>query len=578
MGGFALPSLPSLPTLPSVRSLLNTSPPLVYPSSNHSTPRQRDREADGTPTRQPQTRGRTGQNASVLFPPSPHAADTTREWEAGHRTRRGSITSIKSVNSLPASVAPFPRRPRSKTPPRGAMLPPDHYGRHSHRRSQSAVPKRPPMHVPLYPAPTGRLHEISRNPLGSTSAISLPTLCEQSDHARHPASPLLSPPSSPIVAPRERRQSSAQAIAPLPTDDDETDSLASSISSTLIIPPSQKKSHTRSYSSVPPPNATSPPLMSRPVASARSRSALDTRPPVSVLTSPADRRPTRSLSSSTSVSDVAVLATWSFPATPRAASGIKDQPADVAINRPSDRLRERLQRLSSLDTSVADLQSQSTPTQSGHTPTAPFPRLARAHTTGFIGRAGGHRHSQSSPNNLVPLPAVSLSGPVLPGAQGGTSSPLLPPPRPQRKPTTSRLRNPNPLSMPFASYTSWYERTNECKGASSALSCSPGSMTSDSKSGSDGDLMPSPSSSIISLPPIQRAVTCQEKSSGTVLRPWFRRRGTSVGSESSVGTSVTDERDGKAERASMPFKGDLIVTARDDTESDEEQYLSLEDI
>lgn len=51
-----------------------------------------------------------------------------------------------------------------------------------------------------------------------------------------------------------------------------------------------------------------------------------------------------------------------------------------------------------------------------------------------------------------------------------------------------------------------------------------------------------------------------------------------MGSESSVGTSVTDERDGKAERASMPFKGDLIVTAGDDTESDEEQYLSLEDI
>ena len=52
----------------------------------------------------------------------------------------------------------------------------------------------------------------------------------------------------------------------------------------------------------------------------------------------------------------------------------------------------------------------------------------------------------------------------------------------------------------------------------------------------------------------------------------------SVGSESSVGTSVTDERDGKVESPSILFKGDLIVTAGDDEESDEEQYLSLEDI
>jgi hypothetical protein len=537
MAPFALPALPSLP---SVKSFINVSPPLVYPSpdeknrlrsrtasvsstvshqldstNEYGSPRRHGRSShrlpfdtdDHTPTRRP--RPTLHHSASLLASPKHDELDE-RRWEP---------ISHRLVNDSDLTPHASPSRTRSA----------------NHRRSHSAVAQR---HSLLHlnqsytsSAPMGRLHEISRNPLASTSAISLPTLLEgadmipeersdtstngsslglflaspeeQSASSRSICSPRFSlsslassTTSSPIIHARPRKGSRSTT--------DGQGSPISPVSLPLSMPPPliplksaarPRSDHKRSFSSVPPPQTMRPPplpIMSGPLAvdypigfDAKSRRGSDSQAGIKPRQPFAHRH--SSVSSTSSISDVAVLATWSFPSSPQdehsslAHVGQENTPP---ISQPSDRLRERLQSLSTLDTAMRNgktpngspkLWSSILPGQAESrtdlvSPRTPKPNLVRASTSirpmpsrTFPAHLT-HRHSHSSPSDIVPnLPiGPSISGSYHPTCGSGlnpTSStipqsnlnplmpppPIHPPPRHLRRPTTTRLRQPNPL-------------------------------------------------------------------------------------------------------------------------------------
>ncbi|KAK8870104.1 hypothetical protein IAR55_000674 [Kwoniella newhampshirensis] len=573
---FQFPSLPS----GKFSTFIDTSPPVFYPAPKPTPPRDRSRskstnvdspgrpylpsyqssyslsnaqyKADEPVPDCPSSRPRLGN----LLHASISVSDVSeRIWEplpgGGLNQRRGSVGSASIASSSIGGGGGGGGGGGSWTPTKP-----------SHRRSQSALPlpgrnhpsSAPAPVQPLFsrpsPSPMGRLQEFSRNALASTSAVSLPTLVESETDICTSAGGGHSVPASPIVRPLHRPVSqTARIIPPSP--------LLSPTSSSSPIAELEEglQGVTVSgpvYSSVPPPQHQSmpppsylPPLpfalpspsraggRSRPPASPRSWSVQDisagvTRPP-----SLRHRRASIESNSSVSLSDVAVLATWSFPASPenRAPAGSETTSAlggggDEERGRkpgPSERLKERLRNISGVETTSSLSSSLSislglagsgggspisrgnasgTPPRSTMTrPSRPLP----SHLSNL------HRHTHSSPNLLqLPTPPKPVAGSITSMGPPAPPNPLLPPPKPQRRPTTTRLRQPNPLSMPVdhtqghghgfsISQSSTYSvgtSTIVGGGGGKELSSSPGSMVSDSSS----LLCPSPTSSVKSLP------------------------------------------------------------------------------
>ncbi|GFZ50491.1 hypothetical protein JCM24511_08248 [Saitozyma sp. JCM 24511] len=395
-------------------------------------------------------------------------------------------------------------------------------GRPGHRRSHSAAPATTPGFAPppvpppsnrrAY-APFGRLREFSRTPLASTSAVSLPTLVEL-DGPNHDVSTsnetieTMSERGSPLVRPRNRRLSKASAILPAspliparsppmsplsvsdfalpPIDSSDSDGSGEVRPPREPLPPSSSSTTgpgtgigiTEAWqaSSVPPPQAVGR-MRPRPPARSWSQDIVDLRPtntdPLSLFASSMTtahghghgRRHSVTTASS-SVSDVAVLATWSFPSSPDrqpvppsdAANPLSESIGGRSPDHTSRRLRERLRTLSQLDTTI--LPGPQPLTGSG----SKRPDVARSNTTvrpplrPFL----DHRHTHSSPSLLLPNfvppnhPAPPHLASTTPPVRGTSSSPrsspthTAAPTRHARRPTTSRLRNPAPLSMPYS--------------------------------------------------------------------------------------------------------------------------------
>ncbi len=256
-------------SIPDVRALVDTSPPVFYP------PTRRDRSSSHTQPANPNdspARPKIHPSASLgnFLPVNVSANDVSGEWKLVHR--QASISEEKKT----------PTRP-------------------SHRRSQFALPpglsqsQVAPGHSQLGrrpgPSPMGKLQEFSRNPLASASAISLPTLAEMEFDGLTP-SPSIPP--SPMVRPRTRRCSRISMISPVEAP--------SPVTASSSVPPPQNLSV---HASMPPPARLRPPPSPR----SWSTQEFPATRPKSLYTH--SRRP--SLGSTSSVSDVAVLATWSFP-------------------------------------------------------------------------------------------------------------------------------------------------------------------------------------------------------------------------------------------------------------------------
>lgn len=482
-----------------IQALIVTSPPVFYPprhrdcSSSYSDSlanTSQNAESPGRPKLHPSA------SLSNLLP-SASADDVSGEWEPLHW--RASIRETKTSETGRGT----PSRP-------------------SHRRSQSALPPGLASRRPG-PSPMGRLQEFSRNPLASVSAISLPTLAELEAHEPDP-SPSIPP--SPVVRPRYRQSSRIAVIS-------EPDSPNLPISATSSVPPPQ--------------HASMPPLSRpRPPASPRSGSTLVI--PVRDRIQSHSRRP--SLGSTSSVSDVAVLATWSFPASP--------EKTMTTASQPSERLRDRLRSLSSLDTATstshptATTNSTSTPTSTSTLTNPPKESPRRPNLPTLTHR---HTHSPTPLQLQFPNPPPSHS--------------FLPPPRPQRRPTASRLRQPNPLTMPHDSLSLGIGI------GVGTLSSSPGSMISDDAS-SVSVLCPSPTNSVESLPQIQGSVGTSV-SGGGEGKGWlglgkWRRRALDVSSHSKYGEGRMEA--GRMESVLTVDEGEDAV----DVERDDEAYIDFDEI
>ncbi|WVQ65492.1 uncharacterized protein L199_003668 [Kwoniella botswanensis] len=546
---FTLPSLPS----GILGGLIDTSPPVFYPPTRN------------TPTKPPRTRSRSRSSAhhqidspiqavppspsltpvkqtqpypglGNLLPASASVTDLTGDWEPlpggglGEK-RRLSISSVASHgyshDSRPNSPPPF--IPRLKTPTRP-----------THRRCHSALPASSSSSSIAFslPPPTGKLQEfsISRNPLASTSAISLPTLIEgqgepSTSHRSVPASPSLNPHS------RKPSKSKISPISPnLPLEEESKlednqipelkftkTSLERSNSNSSVPPPNH--SYPCSYQSMPPPPLRPDPINisyspasssknrksktpSRPIASPRSWSVQD----IHSLTGGIPRKGLHSrrgsIESTSSVSDIAVLATWSFPNTPpkNNQNEVDSDPPDNSRGRkpgPSERLKERLKNIPGIETGPFQFPS------SGSLPSLPKPLVPLPLGVDGIPikpsrplpshlKRVGHRHTHSSPDLLtIPTststPTRQAHGQMGPPAIPPTSNPLFPPPKPvQRRPTTSRLRQPNPLSMST-------HQGQPSLAVGKELGSSPGSIDSLSDTST---LCASPTTSVKSLPSV----------------------------------------------------------------------------
>ena len=549
MGPFRLPELPSLP---SVKSFINVSPPLVYPSpESKRRSRASSAASDHTVNDGPCLGGWGAGRAGGSRMAGGNEETPTR----GRIYRHPSSSLLSYADPLipeEAEWEPLPPR-RHQLHRRNSLGDGDNDTPHAspsrpqlggHRRSQSAVPTRRNLLVPLSSpglSPHGKLHDYARHPLASASAsaISLPTLAEICDSdgsdpggagifggvtgrqtgmdlrsmqsSPEQMSPVSSFPHgsslssltfsstspSPMVRARPRpgsRTNSDSSISPIsPVSLPSVPHGDQAAVASLRLPPAvveEEHRHRRSYSSVPPPQAMHPPAM-RPPSSPRAwRGGVGPRPARS-------RR-----ESTASVSDVAVMATWSFPASPPrdpvARPGDTGDDSSTrqghAMSKPSEGLRQRLRALSNLDTmrpmpSAPASASTTTSFVTSHTgsrsrhpslggpilssasvPTLPGlslpspskPDLHRASTSirplsKAIPPRMTHRHSLSSPSPLMPVPpGPSVSGTPFPQAghhtYGRTGSPsnLDPlPTRHSRRPTVSKLRQPNPLSMPM---------------------------------------------------------------------------------------------------------------------------------
>ena len=503
MGSFAIPSLPSLPNL---KDLFNTSPPVVYPSARERRPRSRSNSIQNTPTKasRPVPSGSAQRNAggqTKVFPASPADGRIGEQTPVQRRRSHSVITGGEYGFSM--AHDPFGDRGRYPNNGRQPQL--------AHRRTQSVAR----LHTMGSPAPTNRLIEISKN-ASSSSSLSLPTLCEDGDQEfgdRLGGGLTISP----IVRPLDRRPSRASTIAlSPPSSPSPAVNVRQLVSDPASLPTGEptgtdSSRHLRTFSSVPPPMAvpTHRSGLRRPPSCMSISEGLQPRHRGMLERKNSDLAPA-------DLSDVSVMATWSYPSAPDPEARPLFPHPDTrsrSVDQPSEHLRERLRLLSSLDTTVQPAPS-STSASKADTPTPtmspdPFnftPRpLIRAKTTPVH---NSHRHTLSSPQIALPLAPITLSGPYDTRPLTSTQ-PLKPLTRPLKRPTTSRLRQPNLLSMTSASSNGGSQQSSHSSAAPSIantpeLASSPGSMISDHLS-TEGESagIPSPSASFISLPALQ---------------------------------------------------------------------------
>ncbi|RXK39998.1 hypothetical protein M231_02638 [Tremella mesenterica] len=559
---FALPALPS-----GIVDLLDRSPPVVYPSHRANSPantptKRRDRECPrGRERSQSHSRsphhGRS-HSISVVDP-------TSRHQIGGLGLLPGASASVNDITSLwqrvPRSTIPQPPQ-IPDTPPRNGNLPLGSSSvttstppRPTHRRALSAIPATPdpffafPRQVTIkHPSPMGRLQEYSRNPLASVSAVSLPTLAETDNQISSPTSPLVRP-----VRPMSRASLiRTPLISPLliPNDNDREREPVSpmSIGSSL---PDERQFRLERDVFVPPPQ----PHQRRPW-SPRSQSAQEINTirqsvissgstndqntdtssqernsdqgvsqPIPVgmlgldgikgngdLKSGVPTHPSmslRRLSLQPKVSDVAVLATWSFPSSPTQPSLTRTQ--SLKHSHTSKRLHD----LANMSSNHLTLKAKT------EIPPSMGRRLVNI----------THRHTHSSPNlnhlldpSPIRLKSTPIPFPLLPGGLGTSTSSstsssssgknrqgieeteeekerraMPPPPRPKLQEEPSALasymaaslsfRNQNQNQTPIIIPPTPDDRPKK-------LASSSGSMISTDESG----FMPSPTSSVFSLP------------------------------------------------------------------------------
>lgn len=503
--------LPSLPSLPSLKSLLDSEPQVLYPPS-----------ATNTPAPSP------SKVARKVLPPVPD--DWAHEREA--RGRRNSTASASASRLVaPAAGAGGVRRPGHRRA--HSALPPGAGGGKGSATASASVPS---MHINA-PLPLGRLTEFSRNPHASTSALSLPTLLELE----------MEDGEGPNGARLQRRDSRA--------------SITSSISDMSSLPPSPRRpGHGHGHGqmmSLPNPGNVPPPISSsghrgrtaRPAAPPRFRSAMDVRVTPNptggsgagseggrrsragltrhlsystpVTPGPGGPRPRPQISerrqSSSQISDVAVLASWSFPATPPPACRA-NLPTQASTSTSTSNLAERLRSLAMLDTRtrVQDQPSSLGLTindQSGREagievdfeveiePLAPLPALVPrfGHPLGGVQQRPrlSHRYTHSSPN----LGCLAAGGGASLNARG------------------RGLRQPIPLGSGTHHHHHHQHSTSTTNSGGhgnvngNGFSSSPGSIlslsVSDTSSSSIGP--PSPATSLQDLPPVQVQVRGQEE-------------------------------------------------------------------
>ncbi|WWC88279.1 uncharacterized protein L201_003186 [Kwoniella dendrophila CBS 6074] len=565
-----------------------------------------------TPTKTPKK-----QHLGNLLPASASLDDLTGDWEPlpnGGLAEKRRLSISNSINNKSvtetygngllrycSSPTKLPTTTTNTTPTRPV-----------HRRCHSALPSTSSPSTSTIkgkikdeiPSPliTGKLKEfsISKNPLASTSAISLPTLKEgEFDENHH--QPLwsnrqnqdgngsISP--SPLVRPHDRKSSKSKITPASPSlrselsldfKEEEEELVDDTDQNELphdVKPPKIKslKRHNTTLSSVPPPldsqphysSMPPPPLnpinityspssskvrhrksfrttsistsMTRPLLSPRSWSVQDihslspsSSSSSSISSTNCDKNKglhsrRSSVESTSSVSDIAVLATWSFPNSNIDPTKVNDddrdtdKKGDVERGRKpgpsSERLKERLRNIPGIETgSFRFPSSGSLPLLNNNNNNKlergkDHKKLMRNNTTVIKPSKPilpphlkiGHRHTHSSPN-LLTIPS-STSSPTLSrqgqgqGLMGPPSSSFStpsvgnpafpPPPKPvQRRPTTSRLRHPNPLSMSTNHHNHHHQTqtflTSSSTGIGSmGLGSSPGSGSIDSLSLSD---------------------------------------------------------------------------------------------
>ncbi|KAI9634625.1 uncharacterized protein MKK02DRAFT_37505 [Dioszegia hungarica] len=488
----SLTSLASFPSVSSLRNLLDPEPQVFYPAPKSPTRRrERERRDSTSSTRSTASLQPGGQYDSParrtglgrLEGASRSAVDVTG-WEGVENPllelgRRHSL-SLGSSGQKPVGRA---GNTEVSSPLRSSP------SRPSHRRAHSALP------TPGYPyprpassaGPRGRLTEFSRNALASSSAISLPTLCES--EVDDPADDQDTTP----LQTRLYRRLSTQATIIIPSPPlSPTSSYAGSLPSPLSLnmslgshssnssvdasdyfgrpeeedsdrtPQPKRRMSTlgvslspKMASSVPPPQRVArlrPPPSPRSLSDqpARSRQRVRTQSlgPTLGMALPLGRSVSAGTGSTVSTSDVAVMATWAFPSSPER---MDPQPsAHMGVGEPSGRLKERLQALSMLDTSSssavseADSSTLDTPAERITTPAHTTQNRAFQFPSPHLSHLG-HRHAQSSPH--------ALAGPCRPGRES-TSGPPVARPSHRRTLTPSRLRSPQLLSLPL-------EQTNE---------------------------------------------------------------------------------------------------------------------
>ena len=513
VGGFTLPSLPSLPQ--GLVDFLDTSPQVFYPSrpSSRAGPSSTSTSCPSSPAPRRRQRPLSMGDARILFvPPSPLPPfncaphpHTDSPLEATRSDRRNSATeSTYSDVSTPAS--PSLSESTSRRPAHA-----------QHRRSQSAAPLSAPFSAPVKSRGLAEL----RNSITSASSASLPRLEESVEGDRDGSPSPLAASKEPLwvqatlrrtqTLPRGRR-GAPQPLTPStmipPSESAGTgrSTLTISTSSVSSIPPA---THQRSNSTI----SFGSPRRSRIFVRHQSANSV-VFPEVPLSPSPVP------VCASTSVSDIAALATWSQAPT------VTVQPSRLSrsqsVTSPSERLRDRLRSLNQLEPihspPHANPPSPSTPRSThgtpGHgTPTGPPPELRApgscTPTSSSHGHAPSsptprrrrpphltHNHRHSLPDALVLVPepiraghsnlSMNTSQSSNSNSSHSSHSSHAAPPRP----TTSRLRQPPQLSMamemlPPLFQSVWPRNSLLEPQASPILSSSPSSMESDTSSATE---------------------------------------------------------------------------------------------
>ncbi|OCF39239.1 hypothetical protein I317_06957 [Kwoniella heveanensis CBS 569] len=593
----------NLPSLSSglFASLIDTSPPVFYPASaSTSTP----------------TKGRTGAQSTTASPQRPRKllplASPSGDKQQLQQLPPDSLPASASGHDFGGEWEPLAsggigeRRCSIGAPPLGtAQLTPT---RPTHRRAHSALPTSgrlsfSPRSASNQAGPTGKLTEISRNSLASTSAVSLPTLAEGVVDVSLPSARAGgSMPPSPLVRPCTQTSAGTNSISPsFNVSDDCFEDLADVPD---LQAPKTVYNRQRAHSSVPPPqnqvldsNMPPPPLRPMNITYSPSKARTPSRPPVSPRSwssqdihtatgSPYkgmhSRRASIESNSSVSVSDVAVLATWSFPnkgAHRRMKEGYDgDREERGRKFGPSDLLKERLRNIPGVETGPFP-SSSSVPSLNTARPNAPARRsntIVRPSRPLPSHLTSRHRHTHSSPN-LLQIPGATIGSSMGPPAVPvSTSNPLLPPPKPvTRRPTTSRLRQPNPLIMPTDATA--HHHHHGSIGGGRELGSSPGSIGSISDTST---LCPSPTTSVKSLPAANLSDDSENEKS---QKAWWGipgiKRGVSlsrVTEKKQVLIEIT--REGRRSSISDTSSQITINDAGGWDSEDEEEYIDLDDM